>query len=60
MVDCPQCDKELEIDLDLDDWDRLGEEHTCPYCKAKLVVGQGSYVSIVDGTEENYVTLEIR
>lgn len=60
MPDCPNCDKELDFDLDLDEWDRLGEEHQCPHCHTNLVVGQGYYVSILDGTEENFVTLVIR
>ena len=60
MTDCPNCNKELDIDVDLDDWDRLGEEHQCPYCFTGLVVGPAYYVSILDGTEENFVTLVIR
>jgi DNA-directed RNA polymerase subunit RPC12/RpoP len=59
MTTCPKCGKDTGIKLDSEDWDRIGESHACPHCGAKLSVGQDIFVSILDGTEENYVCLEL-
>ena len=60
VTDCPECGKDVGFELDGDDWHRIGEEHVCPHCRAMLVVAQGSYVSIVDGSEDTFVVLETK